>query len=444
MGSVVGPLMAMLIAGIAFLSLQKSRSVGAPIGIGSMFAIAVLIYGCYPLAIYLALDGYYTPFNDWRLFSDQPMPAEVGRIAWYYTAYFVSFIAGYVLMSRRNQASGPVTVEVDSLVFHALIVVFLLCRMTILLADVLLAQESHDYLDTYLRYRHLPLVVQQLIGHLQGITSVLSLALMAALCRRWHRTKWIVLTWLALECAGVVLGFGGRNQLVLLSLAALAARHFLYRPVSTRSLVLGGIPFLIGFLVIGVLRQFGSADAVALGVDALTSSSEFEALFANAYDVWRLIEIGEIDRQSMLGVVYAGDLVSLIPQQLVPFEKANLQTWYMETYHSELAERGGGLAFGAVAEALVGAGWPDLVLRGVLVGAVLGWFDRMVYGLEGSFWRFVLYLWLLCSCYLIFRATTFALLPVFFYRFLPAMLCVMFVAHLFRATVGQRTEALVR
>jgi hypothetical protein len=108
----------------------------------------------------------------------------------------------------------------------------------------------------------------------------------------------------------------------------------------------------------------------------------------------------------------------------------------METFHSELADSGGGLAFGAVAEGLMGSGWPDLVLRGVLVGIVLSWFDRIVCAEGARFWKFAFFLWLLCSCYLIFRATTFALIPTFFYRFLPAMVAVVVVAELLRAAAA--------
>jgi len=316
---------------------------------------------------------------------------------------------------------------------------FVICRSIVLFADVFLAQESRDYLETYLKFRHLPLIVQQLLGHLTGVTSVLGLALIAALCRSWQRWKWFVLGWLALELGAVLVGMGARTQFVLLSLAALAARHYLHKPVATVTLVLSGVVLLGGFLAIGILRQYGGADVLAMGSEVLASSSEFEALFANAYDVERLLALGEIDRLSILGIVYGGDLVSLIPQQLVPFEKANLQTWYMQTFHADLAERGGGLAFGAVAEGLVGSGWPDLIWRGLLVGVVLSWFDRIVQADKASLWKFVLFLWLVSSCYLIFRATTFALVPVFVYRFLPAMLAAVILADLLRAAAMRPT-----
>jgi len=438
--SVAAPLGVMMLIGVAFLLVQQQRARAAPINIGSMFAVAILSYGCYPLAIYLALNGFYTPFNDDRLFADQPTPSDIGRIAWYYAIYFAAFCTGYFVQPRRARVRGPVTVDLDPPILWALVALFVMCRSIVLFADMFLAQESRDYLETYLKFRHLPLIAQQLLGHLSGITSVLGLALMAALCRSWQRWKWFVLGWLALELAAVVVGMGARTQFVLLSLAALAARHYLYKPVATATLLLSGVVLLGGFLAIGILRQYGGADALAMGSEVLGSSSEFEALFANAYDIERLLALGEIDRLSMFGIVYGGDLVSLIPQQLVPFEKANLQTWYMQTFHSELAERGGGLAFGAVAEGLVGSGWPDLIWRGLLVGLVLSWFDRIVQTEKTSLWRFVFFLWLVSSCYLIFRATTFALVPVFVYRFLPAMLAVVTLADVLRVAAIRPAE----
>jgi hypothetical protein len=63
MSSVIAPLVAMVLIGVAFLSVQQQREGAAPINIGSMYAVAMLSYGCYPLVIYLVLNGFYTPFN---------------------------------------------------------------------------------------------------------------------------------------------------------------------------------------------------------------------------------------------------------------------------------------------------------------------------------------------------------------------------------------------
>ena len=107
-------------------------------------------------------------------------------------------------------------------------------------------------------------------------------------------------------------------------------------------------------------------------------------------------------------------------------------TWYVDTFYSSFAEYGGGLAFGAIPEALLGSGWPDLIWRGALVGFLFRWFDDAIRKGTSSLWKFTLYLWLMFSCYQTFRVTTLAVLPLFIYRFLPAMLMVIAFAYLLR------------
>jgi len=433
LSSVIAPLFALLLVGVAFLADRTRRVGAAPISIGSMYALAVLVYGAYPLVIYLALGGVYTPLNDGRLFAEQPAPAGVGRIAWYYAVYLASFCVAYVVVAPRIRKAGPISLDLDSPSLWALFAAFVVLRSTTVVAEALFAANALDYTETYLKYQHLPLIAQQLLGHMEGIASILALAVVAALCREWNRYRWVVLVWLALELSLLLMGLGARTQFVLLCLAALFSYHYLWKPVSTVTLGAAGLVLLVGFVGLGMLRQYGGADLAALGIEVIAGSSEFESLFANAYDVDRLIAFGEIDRASMIGTVYVGDLVNLVPQQLVPFAKVSLPTWYLEAFYPEFLDQGGGLAFGAVAEALIGSGWPDLVWRGAFVGAALGLFDHWVTVTRVNFWRFVFCLWLMTSCYLIFRTTTFTLVAVFVYRFLPALLMVSVLAYLLRA-----------
>ena len=439
MSSVLAPLGVLLLIGAVFLVMQQRKAVGAPISIGSMYAAVILLYGTYPILVYVLLNGFYTPFNDGRLFGAQPTPDEVGRVFWYYTIYLAAFCVGYLALAPRTPARTPISLTVEGPALWALFTLFLTFRATIVLADLFFAADAGSYQETYLRYRHLPLVFQQLLGHLEGITSVLALAVVAVLCHNWRRWWWVVIGWLALELGVLWAGMGARTQFVLLCLAALVSYHYLHKPVSTKTLVYVAVALLVAFLGIGILRQYGGGGVAAIGIEVIASASEFESLFANAYDVERLVAFGEIDAPSMAVTVYFGDFL-IVPQQLLPFAKTNLPNWYIQTFYFDLAERGVGFAFGSVAESLVGTGWPDLIWRGLVVGAALCWFDRIARKTELPLWSFVFFLWLVTSCYQIFRATTFALVPVFVFRFLPAVIAVALFAHLLRAAASRPAD----
>lgn len=433
MSSVIAPLVALLLVGVVFLGDQMRRAGAAPIRIGTVYALAVLVYGTYPIAVYLALGGIYTPLNDARLFAGQPAATDVGRIAWYYVIHLASFCGAYVFVAPSVRKFRPISFDFDSPSLWALFVVFVVFRSTTVVAEILFAADALTYAETYLKYKHLPLIAQQILGHMEGMTSILAMAVIAALCREWNRYGWLVFVWLAIELSLLLVGLGARTPFVLLCLAALFSYHHLWKPISTVTLGSVGLALLVGVLGLGMLRQYGGADLVALGIEVIASSSEFESLFANAYDVERLIAFGDVNRADLIWTVYLGDLVNLVPQQLVPFAKVSLPTWYLEAFYPEFLDQGGGLAFGAVAEALIGSGWPDLVWRGAFCGAALGFFDRGVAATRVNFWRFVFCLWLMISCYLIFRTTTFMLVAVFVYRFLPVVLMVSVLGHLLRA-----------
>jgi hypothetical protein len=440
---VVTPLLATLSIGAVFIGLQQRGSLHAPIGLGTLYCAAVLIYTIYPLLIYLGLGGYYTPLNDQRLFVDQPDASAMARIAWYYVVYFAAFCAGYLVLVAGSRSQQRLTlVGLDSPAIWALLATFVVLRLSVLVAELMFAAQSSDYLESYLKYKHLPLIAQQVLGHMEGMTSVLALGVVAVLCRDWQRWRLVVLGWLVFEVVILLAGLGARTQFVLLCLAALVSYHYLYRPLSLATMVVSGLAVVVLFLAFGFLRAYVGNGLTGVGTELLAGSSEFESLFGNAYDIERLTAIGEIDRASLAAAVYLGDIINLVPQQLMPFEKLNLSRWYVETFHSDYAERGGGLAFGAIAEGLVGLGLVDLIWRGLLVGLVFCWFDRTCRSGTVGFWRFVIQVWLISSCYLTFRSGMLALLPVFVYRFLPAMLTVATLAYLLRvAATGTRKDA---
>jgi hypothetical protein len=152
----------------------------------------------------------------------------------------------------------------------------------------------------------------------------------------------------------------------------------------------------------------------------LERSSEFEQVFANAYDLHRRQAGGEIG--PLPAAFYLHDLLALVPQQLSPVEKVVPSRWYLQSFYPEYWEAGGGLAFGVISEAIVGLGWLGLVLRGAALGLILGRVQWRFATGPRRLWRWVFYVWLCVMCYRMFRGTTLALLTPIAYQFLLALL----------------------
>ena len=145
---------------------------------------------------------------------------------------------------------------------------------------------------------------------------------------------------------------------------------------------------------------------------------------------------GEIEELPL--AFYASDILAVVPQQLLPFAKLNPGSWYVEAYYPRFAEIGGAFAFGTVAESIVGWGWIDLIMRGAVLGAGLALMHRYFVNRAGSFWTFILYTWLTVQAYQLFRGSTFYLLPMFLYRFLPVVVALKILAPL-----GERQRAVL-
>jgi hypothetical protein len=430
--SIWPPIGCLMAVAIAMGVRERLRSgARAPLNAGVLFMAVVVLYGCYPLLEYAALGGVYTPLNDGRLYVMQPQSDVVSRIGWYGVAYAAAFLAAYSLATGGTVPGSRASVRFTSTsVIWAIFLVFVSLRGVVLAADLIFAARGGGYVESYLRYSHLPLLAQQLLGHANGMLNILGVALVTVACLDWRRLRWWLAGWLLLELAGLVAGGGSRTEFVLLIVALTVAYHFLVRPISTGTVVAAGVLLVTGFIALGAMRAYQAGGAIGAGLEVLSSTNEFESLFGNAVDLDQLVRTGRVDSDAIVLAVYAGDLIGLVPQQLMPFEKVNLTRWYVETYYQYHAEGGGGLAFGAIAEALVGAGPVDLLWRAGLVGVFLGLLDRRLLARSVSLPGFVLYVWVLSNCYLMFRITTLALIPVFAYRVVPVLLVVFLLAEL--------------
>jgi hypothetical protein len=140
------------------------------------------------------------------------------------------------------------------------------------------------------------------------------------------------------------------------------------------------------------------------------------------------------------GVVWS-DLLALIPQQVSPIPKLSPADWYVQTYFPGFAAAGGGLVFGTIPESIVSDGALGIVWRSALLGLALGRFHAWVSPATGRLWPMVLYVWVTVSVYLSFRASTFVLLGLLFYRFVPVVLAVGLLSHVLKGIAARAPRA---
>jgi hypothetical protein len=178
-----------------------------------------------------------------------------------------------------------------------------------------------------------------------------------------------------------------------------------------------GVIFITFFLFVGLGRNLQYIPWELLG--SYFPSTEFEALFGNAFDIYSRKLNDNIDAPSLYPIE---GILNFIPQQLLPFEKPSLSRWYVDTFYSEYAETGGGLAFGVVAEALLSdMPWLAISWRAAFHGLLLAGIFNLLHRNRSGPIKAAVYVWLTVLSYQLFRDTTFSLLPKLFLNLLPAV-----------------------
>ncbi len=427
------------VAGVFCWSMWRRERGGFPyFEIGLVYVAIVWLYSVFPLVGFLANGLRYTPFNDGRLFAARPTPAEVGWIGWYHVAHLASFVVSYLLWRGRVRPREPVLPRPDRATVLAAVFAYLMIGTYFLLLGWYFDLSAKTYMETYLVSRRLPLELAQLANHLGGAKFPLELVILAALFAGYRRRRLLIAAWIAVMVAATFIQLGSRTELVLLMAAGAMMYHHAVRSLRFWHVATFGVSGLSLFLLLGFLRAGGLSTLTGDVNPIFGYGTEFENNFANAYDLSRLKAGGAV--RDLPLAFYLADLLALVPQQLLPVTKISPGVWYVSTFYPAYAAAGGGLAFGTIAEAIVGAGWVETMGRGAALGLLIGQVHRWYARRRPTFWGFVFYAWATMLVYQSFRGTTFLVVLLFVYRFVPVVIAVKLVASVLRSVPWSRAR----
>ena len=413
MSPVTLPLGAGVLVLVAFFGVLWRRGRGriAWFEIGSVYLMVVGLYMSFPLIGYVMLRGAYTPLSDSRLINLAPDPAEMGSVAWLYVCHVLGFASLYLAVRGRLPIVRTGHLRPSMRTVLALAIGYLLIVGFEIGLGLFYNTTANSYSESYLVAQRLPLVLAQLLDHVEGMKFPLSLAILAVLFASYRTSRPLIILWLATAISLGLARLGSRTDVMLLVVSATVMYDMLVRPLPVRLIAAIAAIGLIGFLAFGIVR---SGNIVS---NPFSATTEFEVLFANA------LHLARISRtiHDVPSALYLADLARLVPQQLVPFTKLDPAAWYVTRFFPEYAAYGGGLAFGTIAEAVLTGGWVSALARGAALGVCFAAIHRAYLHHSHSFWAFVFYVWITTLCYQSFRNTTFSLGVLFTYRFLPTV-----------------------
>ena len=431
MQPVAAPALALtVLAGLA-LTISRSRdgSAGSLFEIGTFFTLVVALYGTYPLLGYILSGGAYGPDNDGRLYFYQPLPHEMGTIGWYYVGFLGAFLAAYLAVRGPGGAPVKPAPGLDTTTLLTIVSAYVLVTAFLTLVRLTYDLSASTYAESYLVHKRLPLMLQQLAGHLGGARFTLEVLILLALFRHYRRHRALIAVWIGAVAASTFVRLGSRTDLALLVLSALMVYDATYRRIRLGRFAAGAVAGVALFLALGVLRE-GTDATRAARRSPFQVNNEFEVVFANVYDLRERQAQGLVER---LGPeFYWSDFLALVPQQLVPVPKVSPALWYAETFYPSYAATGMTFAFGIVPQSMLGAGWPELLARGIALGLIFGLLHRRFVRRPPTVWSLAYYVFLTALSYLSFRLTSFHFVVLSFYRFLLPVLGLQLLTALIR------------
>ena len=409
------------VIGVAVFAARRNRRAPAD-DIGVMWLVVLALYTTISPITWLLQGGTYSILSFSRLFILQPSSVEMIELLQISTAYALAFGMAYVTFRLRSPI-GPMGhhayISGSKLAGAlAVVVAFQAAMLVISIGGFIRAPES--YHDTYKVIQELPLGLRQGLKVGQGMASVAMLVLLVGVLQRWPRQRLLFGMYLLV----VLLSFDARGSRMAIATGLLSAGigwHVLVRPIPLRWWISSGLLGLLVFTALGVLRalesweEFGTVDFDGAGV------GEFDALWANGVELLQAKEFQQLD---MPLAARFGELWAFVPSQFLFFEKWSAADWFVETFHPDDQAIGGGWAFGAIGQAIIGDGAWEAAIRGGVLGALAAWIMKWYRSPQAKWWALPMYLYLLTFVYQSVRDTTFQPLGSVIQIVLPALLLV--------------------
>ncbi len=383
-----------------------------------MFTVGVTtLYVIYPAIMFIISNAELSVLSDARLYAYEPSPQQLSRVLWWGFWYISSLTISYCYFRRRSSFVSDIPVLLPRRTeMLAIVFLFLAIKLYIILVQILFGvnlKPSYAYLEV--GANALPLIVQQLTTKIMGFQIVIDVCIILILVSKFHikSYRYLLIAWISLVLVDTLITLGSRSGAAILLLTWFIAHQRLRASVNYVKTLIISVLFLIAILTYGILREG------ATGVDTFklifTMSNEFQSLFTTAFDLIQRRESGLLP--SIPWEFYFADLLRIIPQQLLPFDKIDQSEWYLELIG--LRGTGQGYMFGVLSEGAVGFGVGEVAARGIVLGMILGKFHTWYHRNRSNYWATVLYVWSFIVVYYTYRAGTFYVLIFYLTFFLP-------------------------
>lgn len=438
---VLTPIISAVGIAVAFLLTLWKRDREIPIfDLGVFMVFAILVYTVIPPLQFVLAGLQHTALSARQFYLLSPLADDLSLFTWRYVLFLASFCLVYAAARKNYNGKTVSLVEVDkptvtvvAIMFGA-IEVFLLLMKIAFGVDSSVSYEQEAMLAQATSYQQLPLLLKQIYNTVNGMHFIAKVSILTIVFTNWRKpwARAFLAAWFIVLIGGYLFKMGARTELILTFLCGGMLYHRLVRRISASVAATAALSLLAAFLLLGVLR--GGASSTMSNMDLVGTAfenrktifsiaTEFQVLFAGAYDLTKHISDGLITDIPFQFNLY--DILLIMPRQILPFEKPDVQEWYLSSSPTP-----GFFMFNPIAQAAVGFGWFEIALRGALLAAVFAWFHNAYLNRREDFWVSVFYVWMMLQAYNCIRSSSFYFMPLIVFRFLPFVLIVIMLRKL--------------
>lgn len=399
-------------------SWRARQDKSAPVNDVGVFWLAVLVlYATLPPVFWLIQGGNYISIFSGRLLQLQPSSIDVISLLNIAMGYAIGFSITYFFVCYKLKAFTPrssIVISMPKIIGAVGVVLFVKVFLLFIgLSGIIETPDS--YIDTYRVIQEAPLALRQILKFIMNLNAVAIIIILVGILQRWPKYRVLFFVFVFV----VMFSFnpnGSRTELATGLLTIAIAWHSFVKPISSKVWIGSAFAGILLFLSLGFLRGITSVgDYDILGQDN-PGVGEFDALWANGVELLQEKRTGNL--HVPLNARF-GEFWEYIPSQLLPFEKTSLSIWYLQTFYPEYKDQGGGWAFGAISQAVIGHGILEALVRGLLIGGFYGGLMRFYRSANAKWWYFPLFLNVMVFSYLSIRDTTFTQIGFILQNLLP-------------------------
>ncbi len=334
--------------------------------IGIMFLLALILYTTLPPISWIFQGWEYNNPEYPRLFKAQPSSEDVFIILkitlFYILGYATIFYRKYKYINKPIKKKETTLIS-DEIMYGTILLLIITIVITLVINFGGIIAQSTSYIDQYLVIQQLPLAIKILIKFTSGLGNVLKFILLIAILQRWPRHKGLLSLYLLIT----IFSFdpeGSRTGLVTNILTMIIVWHFLIYQIKTKYWIILFSFGILTFLFLGEFRDTANLNETIQNIKTNgIPLGELDSIWANSLEL-----ITETQDFNVPISVLTSEFFAFIPSQLLPFDKLALHEWFLETYHWQYKALGGGFAFGAISQVIVGGrGIFEAFLRGAII-----------------------------------------------------------------------------